>query len=155
MFVKSHKEFFTLYITNHQLFLNVLVKLFLLRTVKNKNSPKKIQIFKENIFIYSSEIVLPTCIIMDEKGILPHLQWNSTTYTSEVPTTALFDSNTRDHLLGIRNMIWFIAYPILIIFGTFGNLLVFVVMRRGSLKHVSACFYMSILALADTGKPFY
>ena len=33
-----------------------------------------------------------------------------------------------------------------------GNLLTFYVMRSGSLKHVSSCFYMAILALADTGK---
>ena len=89
---------------------------------------------------------------MDEKGILPHLLWKNTTDTSVIPTTVLFDSDTRDHLLEIRNMIWFIAYPILIILGTFGNVLVFAVMRRGSLKHVSTCFYISILALADTGK---
>ena len=49
-------------------------------------------------------------------------------------------------------MILLISYPILIVFGTLGNSLVFVVMSRGSLKHVSTCFYMSILALADTGK---
>ena len=42
--------------------------------------------------------------------------------------------------------------PILIVFGTIGNLLSFYVMRRGSLKNASTCFYMSILALADTGK---
>ena len=38
------------------------------------------------------------------------------------------------------------------IFGPIGNILSFIVMRRGSLKDVSTCFYMSILALADTGE---
>ena len=38
------------------------------------------------------------------------------------------------------------------IFGPIGNILSFIIMRRGSLKDVSTCFYMSILALADTGE---
>ena len=41
--------------------------------------------------------------------------------------------------------------PIIIVGGTVGNLLTFCVMQRGSMK-VSTCFYMAILALADTGK---
>ena len=89
---------------------------------------------------------------MDERATPLHLQWNITTDTSEILGTNLNDSNTQVHLVKIKNLIWFVAYPIFIIFGTFGNLLVFVVMRRGSLKHVSTCFYMSILALADTGR---
>ena len=43
-----------------------------------------------------------------------------------------------------------IVRPILIVFGTTGNLLSFYVMRKGSLRKVSTCFYLSILALADT-----
>ena len=42
--------------------------------------------------------------------------------------------------------------PVLIVGGTVGNLLAFCVMRRGSMKKVSTCFYMAILALADTGE---
>ena len=41
--------------------------------------------------------------------------------------------------------------PVIIVGGTVGNLLTFCVMRRGSMKKVSTCFYMAILALADTG----
>ena len=52
----------------------------------------------------------------------------------------------------IRRLIYVTMFPFLIIFGSIGNLLTFVVMRRGSMKHVSTCFYMAILALADTGK---
>ena len=52
----------------------------------------------------------------------------------------------------LRRMIRIITYPIIIILGTIGNILSFIVMRRGSLKHSSTSFYMSILALADTGK---
>ena len=44
--------------------------------------------------------------------------------------------------------------PIIIVGGTVGNLLTFCVMRRGSMKKVSTCFYMAILALADTGTHF-
>ena len=42
--------------------------------------------------------------------------------------------------------------PVIIAGGTVGNLLTFCVMRGGSMKRVSTCFYMAILALADTGK---
>ena len=42
--------------------------------------------------------------------------------------------------------------PVIIIAGTVGNLMTFYVMQRGSMKKVSTCFYMAILALADTGK---
>ena len=45
-----------------------------------------------------------------------------------------------------------ISYITLPVFGGFGNILTFIVMRRGSLKEVSTGFYMSVLALADTGK---
>ena len=44
--------------------------------------------------------------------------------------------------------------PVIIVGGTVGNLLTFYVMQRGSMKKVSSCFYMAILALADTGKYF-
>ena len=42
-----------------------------------------------------------------------------------------------------------ITFPVV---GGFGNILTFIVMQRGSLKEVSTCFYMSMLALVDTGK---
>ena len=45
--------------------------------------------------------------------------------------------------------------PVIIVGGTVGNLLTFCVMRRGSMKKVSTCFYMAILALADTGIYFH
>ena len=59
------------------------------------------------------------------------------------------------YLEEITRMIHVIVRPILIICGTIVNLLSFYVMRRGSLKEVSTCFYMSILALVDTGKPLW
>ena len=45
--------------------------------------------------------------------------------------------------------------PILIILGTYGNAVSFFIMRRGSLKEVSTCFYMAILAIADTREYIY
>ena len=51
----------------------------------------------------------------------------------------------------IVRMIQVFARPPIIALGTIGNLLTFFAMRRGSLKHVSTCFYMAILGLADTG----
>ena len=42
--------------------------------------------------------------------------------------------------------------PILIVFGTIANGLSFYIMRQGSLKKMSTCFYLSILALVDTSK---
>ena len=55
-------------------------------------------------------------------------------------------------LWAIQFMVFRVAYLIIIISGTMGNILTFIVMQRGSLKEVSTCFYMSILALVDTGE---
>ena len=52
----------------------------------------------------------------------------------------------------ITRLIQLITRPILIIFGSVGNGLTFYIMRRTSLKDVSSCFYMAVLALADTCK---
>ena len=52
----------------------------------------------------------------------------------------------------IARLIQIIVRPILVAIGTVGNCLSFYIMRRTSLKHVSSCFYMSLLALVDTGK---
>ena len=52
----------------------------------------------------------------------------------------------------ITRMIQITVRPILIIVGTIGNCLTFYIMRRTSLKELSSCFYMSLLALADTRK---
>ena len=44
-----------------------------------------------------------------------------------------------------------IVRPFLIGIGTIGNVMAFFVMQGSSLKNVSTCFYMSILAIVDTG----
>ena len=47
-----------------------------------------------------------------------------------------------------------IVRPFLIGIGTIGNMMAFFVMQGGSLRKVSTCFYMSVLALVDTGESF-
>ena len=54
----------------------------------------------------------------------------------------------------IARIIHVIVRPTLVVFGTIGNTLSFYIMRRSSLKYLSTCFYMAILALADTGEWF-
>ena len=52
----------------------------------------------------------------------------------------------------ITRLIQLLTRPILIIVGSIGNSLTFYIMRRTSLKNVSSCFYMAVLALADIRK---
>ena len=70
-------------------------------------------------------------------------------------TSEKTDVTNNDKSQEIADMMFFITYPIIIIFGTIGNMLSFYIMRRGSLRDVSTCFYMSALAIADTGKLHY
>ena len=59
------------------------------------------------------------------------------------------DVNSDEEIVRMIQII--IRLPIIVL-GTIGNLLTFFTMRRGSLKQQSTCFYMTILALADTGE---
>ena len=52
----------------------------------------------------------------------------------------------------IARLIHIIVRPILVILGTVGNGLTVYIMRMTSLKKVSSCFYMFVLALVDTRK---
>ena len=52
----------------------------------------------------------------------------------------------------IARILHLVIRPVLFVFGTIGNSLSFYIMRQGSLKKMSTCFYLSILALADTSK---
>ena len=52
----------------------------------------------------------------------------------------------------IARLIQVIMRPTLIILGTVGNCLTLYIMGRTSLKDVSSCFYMTVLALADTSE---
>ena len=52
----------------------------------------------------------------------------------------------------IARMIILITFPVILVVGTVGNLLTFIVMQRGSLRKSSTCFYMAVLAIGDTCK---
>ena len=52
----------------------------------------------------------------------------------------------------IVRLIQIFVRPMLTVTGTLGNALSLYIMRQSSLKNVSSCFYMAVLALADTGK---
>ena len=69
-------------------------------------------------------------------------------------TTNVYDVNQASHRWNkaeIARLIQLIVRPILVLFGTVGNILSFYLMRRGSVGDLSTCFYMSMLAVADTG----
>ena len=85
----------------------------------------------------------------DTETLLPQA---NTSLSADILTTSVDDIGKVDPWIAGRDLIFKIAFPIFIAFGTFSNLLVFVVMRSGSLRDISTCFYMSILALADLGK---
>ena len=57
-----------------------------------------------------------------------------------------------DHQNIVLELVFAGATSIIIGFGTISNIVVFIVMGKGSLADVSTCFYMRVLALADTGK---
>ena len=42
------------------------------------------------------------------------------------------------------------TFPVIFMAGSIGNVLTFVIMQKGSLKYSSKCFYMAMLAVADT-----
>ena len=52
----------------------------------------------------------------------------------------------------IARLIQIIFRPILVIVGRVGNSLIIYIMRRSSLRHLSTCFYMFLLAVADSSK---
>ena len=74
---------------------------------------------------------------------------NSSKFTTE-PTSV--EESFKWTNAEIARMIQIIFRPILIIVGTIGNGLTIYIMRRTSMKHLSTCFYMVVLALADSSK---
>ena len=85
-----------------------------------------------------------------ENFILPNNESSQYNETSEES-----DVTNNDKFAHIARMLQLIPPPLLVTVGTIGNTLSFYIMRRGSLKDVSTCFYMSALAVADTGKLDY
>ena len=73
---------------------------------------------------------------------------NSSNITTEAATVETFKWTDAE----IARLIQVIFRPILIIVGTIGNCLTIYIMRKISLKHLSSCFYMVVLALADLSK---
>ena len=74
-------------------------------------------------------------------------------WTESLPNKAQ-ESREDSEAEEIARILNLVIRPILIVFGTIGNGLSFYIMRQGSLKKMSTCFYLSILALADTSKSF-
>ena len=62
------------------------------------------------------------------------------------------DGGDSEHVMEAYRMIVVVVVPVIIVLGTLGNVLSFIVMRRRLLRYVSTCFYKSILALVDTGE---
>ena len=73
-----------------------------------------------------------------------------TTSENYLDSTSVNISHTTD--LEIVQMVIIVTFPVILVIGSTGNVLTFVVMQRGSLKHSSTCFYMAMLAVADTGE---
>ena len=70
-------------------------------------------------------------------------------YNSSEIATQLTTTWTNEE---IGRFIHVIVRPFLFIFGNVGNCLTIYIMRRTSLNDVSSCFYMFVLAQADTHK---
>ena len=102
------------------------------------------------IYLHHEEIFNSTLSSVTEVPI-----WNVSEHfvnkTNDNQTVSLDIKEISDYMQMTR-MIHVTVRPMLIVFEIIGNLLSFYVLRRGSLKNVSTCFYMSILALSDTGK---
>ena len=83
---------------------------------------------------------------MNSTVIEPH-------YPSNVSNLSEYSTETEDsNALEVSRIMILVIYPVIIIFGTVGNLLILFVMRKEPLKKTPICFYMSVLAVADTGK---
>ena len=75
---------------------------------------------------------------------------DSTEYYNSSETAAQLTIKWTNEEIG--RFIHIIVRPFLFIFGNVGNCLTIYIMRRTSLKDVSSCFYMFLLAQADTRK---
>ena len=75
---------------------------------------------------------------------------DSTEYYNSSETAAQLTIKWTNEEMG--RFIHIIVRPFLFIFGNVGNCLTIYIMRRTSLKDVSSCFYMFLLAQADTRK---
>jgi hypothetical protein len=72
-------------------------------------------------------------------------------HTPNVDST-IKSNDTTDTLpfVTLPRQIFFILFPCMVITGVVCNTLIFVIMRRRRMSHLSTCYYMGILAIADT-----
>ena len=107
-----------------------------------------------SVEIIKAESLNSTVLFTNNSSTISDLYGNVTNLTvTEDPLTD--NENKLAEFLRLREIVRLMdlsALPPFIVLGTLGNALAFIVMRRGSMRHVSTCFYMAILALADTGQ---
>ena len=93
---------------------------------------------------------------MDEDstpGLYSSNENNQTASDDSFKISRTINFNRMDYQqLQISRLLVIKSFPVIIVIGTIGNVLTFIVMQRGSLKHSSTCFYMAMLASADTCK---
>ena len=79
---------------------------------------------------------------------------NSTTnsHISNITESEIQETWTPSAEEELERILNIVIRPVLIVFGTIGNGLSFYIMRQGSLKKMSTCFYLSVLAVVDTSK---
>ena len=103
-----------------------------------------------------SEQISGDTIDMETEIAVMYSATSSTVYSNSSETTT-HATDVEDILkwtnAEIARLIQIIIRPILVVF--VGNCLTFYIMRTTSLKNVSSCFYMAVLALADTSKYEY
>ena len=93
---------------------------------------------------------------MEQLTQLPVSSTKYLTTFAEVNQTSSIDTEDDwyDEEWEIEKIVILSTCPLIFVSGTIGNVLTFIVMQRGSLKHSSTCFYMAMLAVADTCKHF-
>ena len=77
---------------------------------------------------------------------------NYSQFSFENQTSQLNESHRQYEFLrtSLIRQISFILFPCMVFTGVVCNTLIFVIMRRRRMSHLSTCYYMGILAIADT-----
>ena len=110
-----------------------------------------------SVELITAESLNSTVLFTNNTSNVSELYGNGTNFTvTEEPVTIdqakLAEIARQIQLWEISRLMQVYGRPPIIILGTLGNVLAFIVMQRGLMRHVSTCFYMAILALADTGQ---
>ena len=72
--------------------------------------------------------------------------------TDAIESRRYYESGAGDQEEYAARMLFVVLGPFFLIFGSAGNILSLVVLRSGEFKELSTCFYMSVLAVMDTGR---